>query len=68
MEVNVLSKEKMGRLEGALDITEHTGFQIVSYKILGSMGMLMDWEWLNAKDAGTCPYFKLIHDMASKVK
>lgn len=45
--------DKMGRLEGALDIAEHTGFQIVSYKVLGSMGMLMDWEQLNVRAAGT---------------
>lgn len=43
----------MGRLEGALEITEYTGFQIVSYKVLGSMGMLMDWEQLSVKAAGT---------------
>lgn len=40
--------DKMGRLEGALEITEHTGFQTVSYKLLGSMGMQ-----LSVKAAGT---------------
>lgn len=43
--------DKMGRLEGALEITEHPGFQIVSFKVLGSTGMLM--EQLSVKAAGT---------------
>lgn len=41
--------DKTGRLEGTLEITEHTGFQTVSYKVLGFTDMLRDSEHLSVK-------------------
>lgn len=41
--------DKMGRLEGTLEITEHPGFQTVSYKVLGFTDTLRDSEQFSVK-------------------
>lgn len=50
-----MNLHKMGKLEGVLKITEHNGFQIVAYKVLGSIDMLRGYEQLSMKAPSMSP-------------